>query len=216
MKIVPLNVVLIVLLLLTSCSIPKYSTVRVDFDSLHVNRKPSSIVVAYDPSLAESWNYTYSRCVQIKLLIDQEIDLRQNRLNVISKWFSGIGGGVGFSTAIYALVVVNPAAAVVGVLGLFSGSAFATAFGFAKNDTRADGLIGKSKNLETMKTQAEVELTKLETLIANKKLLVYSGKADIQVEGKVPDQEVLKKYYDIEAQITVLRNALSAWDNEAK
>jgi hypothetical protein len=215
------------ILMACSCSIQKYSLVEIKPDTigLYVNRLPSNLVTDYDPDLSDSWIRTYNKCIQIKAAIDKEIDIRDRRQNSIVQIFSGIGGTTGLATAVYVLAVANPSTTVIGIMGIFSGTTFATSMGFAKDDQIAVSLKEKSKNLELFKSQAETELTTLEELIAKKNLLVRIGKADlksIDTNGRViqsdpePNEDVVKMYESIEKQIITLRTVLSKWDNEAK
>lgn len=212
---------------LYSCSIQKYSLIEItpDTQGIYINRLPSNIVEEYDSLLAISWMRTYNKCIQIKTAIDKEIDERDRRQKSIVKILSGVGGIAGFTTAIYALAATNPSTVALGILGLFSGTSFATSMGFAKDDQIIIGLKEKSQNLEQLKSQAEMELTELEELISKNNLLIRMGKNDLKgmdIYNRViqsdpePDQEVLKMYEQIEKQIIVLRVILSKWDNEAK
>ncbi len=222
------NLFLILLMLsVSSCSIQKYTLAEIKPDSngLYVNRLPSDLVTEYDSLLSISWLRTYDKCVRIKMAIDKEIDQRERKQNSIGKVFSGVGGITGLATAIYALATTNPSTVAIGIMGIFSGTTFATSMGFVKDDQIVVALKEKSKNLEQLKSQAESELTKLEELIAKKNLLVRTGKNDLKgfdEYGRIiqsapePDAEVVKMYEQIESQIIILRTISSKWDNEAK
>jgi len=220
-------ILIIFIFTVSSCSIQKYTLIEIkpDTNGLYVNRLPSNLVTEYDSLLSISWLRSYNKCVQIKIAIDKEIDQRERQQNSISKIFSGVGGTAGLAIAIYALAATNPSTVAIGIMGLFSGTTFATSMGFVKNDQIVIVLKEKSKNLEQLKSQAEFELTKLEELIAKKNLLVRLGKNDLKGYddyGRIiqsnpePDVEVVKYYEQIENQIITLRTILSKWDNEAK
>lgn len=219
----PLILLFYVLLSGSSCSIERYSNIKIKTDSLEfrLNRIPTGTLKSYDSSLYAAWMKTANSSIQTKTNIQNELDKRKTRETSLRKILAATTGVSTLSITIYTLAAVNPSTTWIGILGFISGGSFATTLGWINDDPRITELSERIKQLDLFRQDAEAQLSILEKLITEYSVLKMSGKADLMsfpiVAGTpTPDKEILDKVNEIETQILKFRDSIGKWDQACR